>query len=280
MNKRTLLAFLAHPDDESFGPGGTLAKYAREGVDVHIVIATDGAAGSVVEDYEEQRSELAQVRRGELERAVEILGATLYDFGYRDSGYKNDPPNNDHPEAFINCDMDEAVARMVHLLREIRPNVVITHDETGGYFHPDHIHCHKVMMASLPVAEDPDYAGCELPPHKLDRLYFTALPNTFLKIVIFMIKLRRGDPTRMGRNKDIDMTSLGQPQEKIHARIDIRPTWEVKRLASAEHQSQGGGGFARIFPKFVAKRLFGREFFMRGFPTAEDGFRETDLFPG
>ena len=181
MTQKRLLAFLAHPDDESFGPGGTLAKYAREGVEVHIVIATDGAAGSVVEDYEEARSELAKVRKGELARAVEILDAKLYDFGYRDSGYKNDPVHNDHPDAFINCDMDEAVCKMVGLLRLIRPQVVITHDETGGYFHPDHIHCHDIMVAALEAAADESYAGSDLEVYRPDRLYFTAIPNTFLK---------------------------------------------------------------------------------------------------
>ena len=274
---RTLLAFLAHPDDESFGPGGTLAKYAREGVDVHIVIATDGAAGSVEEAFAEQRAQLAEVRAGELERAVEVLGGTLHRLDYRDSGYKNDEPNNGHSEAFINADMDEAVGKMVHLLREIRPQVVVTHDETGGYFHPDHIQCHEVMKRAFVAAADPDYVA-KLAPHRPDRLYYTALPNTAIRIFTFLIRLRRGDPTRQGRNQDIDLTQLGQPPSKIHARIDIRDYWEIKQQASAEHASQGGGGFARRIPRFLATWVFGREHFMRGYPEAADGFRETDLF--
>ncbi|HZD11702.1 MAG TPA: PIG-L family deacetylase, partial [Candidatus Binatia bacterium] len=136
--KRTLLAVLAHPDDESFGPGGTLARYAAQGVDVHIVIATNGAAGSVVEEYEAAREQLAQVRREEVEAAVEILGAELHLLGYRDSGYIGDPAN-EHPEALINVDKREAAAEVVRLIRELRPQVVLTHDEFGGYFHPDHI---------------------------------------------------------------------------------------------------------------------------------------------
>lgn len=98
--KKALLAVLAHPDDESFGPGGTLARYAREGVDVHIAIATDGAAGSVAEGYETAREQLATVRAEELKKAVNILGATLHNLGYRDSGYIGDPANQ-HPAAFI-----------------------------------------------------------------------------------------------------------------------------------------------------------------------------------
>ena len=274
---RKLLAFLAHPDDESFGSGGTLAKYAREGVDVHIVIATDGAAGSVEEAYAEQRTQLAEVRAGELERAVAVLGGTLHRLDYRDSGYKNDEPNNSHPDAFINADMDEAVGKMVRLLREIRPQVVITHDETGGYFHPDHIQCYEVMSRAFVKAGDPNYED-GLAPYRPDRLYYTALPNTAIRFFTFLIRLRGGDPTRQGRNQDIDMTALGQPPSKIHARIDVRDSWDIKQQASAEHGSQGGGGFARRVPKFMAKWVFGREHFMRGHPEAVDGFRETDLF--
>ena len=137
--KKTLLAILAHPDDESFGPGGTLAKLAAEGVDVHIAIATDGAAGSVAEGYEEAREKLAAVRAVELEKAVEILGGTLHRLGYRDSGMKGDVANQ-HPDAFINADHFSAIGKVVKLIREIQPHVVVTHDETGGYFHPDHIH--------------------------------------------------------------------------------------------------------------------------------------------
>ncbi|MBP7593605.1 MAG: PIG-L family deacetylase, partial [Chloroflexi bacterium] len=99
-NKR-LLAVLAHPDDESFGPGGTFARYAAEGVDVHIAIATDGVAGSVAEGFEDTLQDLVNVRARELDAAVKILGATLHKLGYRDSGYINDPANH-HPEAFIN----------------------------------------------------------------------------------------------------------------------------------------------------------------------------------
>ena len=94
--KKVLLAVLAHPDDESFGPGGTLAKYAAEGVDVHICITTDGAAGSVEAGFEEARNELVAVRAQELDRAISVLGATLHRFDYRDSG--DDSGNLDLPD--------------------------------------------------------------------------------------------------------------------------------------------------------------------------------------
>ena len=151
--KKTLLAILAHPDDESFGPGGTLAKYAHEGTDVHVVIATDGAAGTASEGYEDKQAELAAHRMGELKRATDILGVTLHCLDYRDSGMSGDPAN-EHPDAFINADETEAVGRLVALIRQLKPQVIITHDETGGYFHPDHIQCWKLTTKAVSVSAD------------------------------------------------------------------------------------------------------------------------------
>ena len=112
---RRLLAVLAHPDDESFGIGGTLARYADEGADVHIAIATDGVAGSVAAGYEHTLVELAAVRHKELETAAAALGGTLHTFGYRDSGYIGDPANQ-HPDAFINADEHEAIGlSLIHI---------------------------------------------------------------------------------------------------------------------------------------------------------------------
>lgn len=278
MTRRALLAVLAHPDDESFGPGGTLAKYARAGVEVHIAIATDGAAGSVAEGYEDSRSELAAVRTKELEAAVKILGGTLYMLNYRDSGYVGDPAN-EHPEAFINADMTEATGRIVQLIREIRPQVVLTHDETGGYLHPDHIMCWKITKPAFEVAGDgSQYAELGLEPFRPGRLYYTAIPDRWLKVAIFMTRLRRQDPTKVGRNKDIDLTKIGQSADKITTRVNVAETWETKRLASAEHKTQGGGGGFGFFPKWVQKRLFNKEFFMRAYPEPRPGERETDMF--
>ncbi|MCA9932833.1 MAG: PIG-L family deacetylase [Ardenticatenaceae bacterium] len=278
MTKR-LLAVLAHPDDESFGPGGTFARYAAEGVDVHIAIATDGAAGSVASGYEEAREKLAEVRAGELETAVSVLGATLHTLGYRDSGYINDPANQ-HPEAFINADEYEAIGRVVRLIREIQPQVVVTHDETGNYFHPDHIFCWKITTPAFHAAGDPtQYPDIGPAPYQPQRLYYTAFPNTMIKFYTFLMRLRGQDPRHAGRNKDIDFTRLGFPRNKIHAVIDYRDYWDVKREASAKHASQGGGtGNSRALPEWFQRRFLARETYIRAVPPVPDGFRETDLF--
>ncbi len=280
MQKR-LLAVLAHPDDESFGLGGTLAKYAAAGVDVHIAIATDGVAGSVAEGYEHTKEDLINVRTQELEAAVAVLGGTLHMLGYRDSGYINDPAN-DHPEAFINSDEHEAVGRVVALIRSIQPQVVLTHDETGGYYHPDHIHCWKITTAAYFAAADPQqYPEIGPAAYKAQRLYNSAFPNTSVKVFTLFMRLTGKDPTKVGRNKDIDLTRLGIPRKKLNARIDYRDFWDVKRAASAEHPSQGGRGGSRFgMPEWLQRRFMAKEYYIRMDPPMRDGKYVKDLFDG
>lgn len=275
---KTLLTILAHPDDESFGMGGTLAKYGQEGVAVHIAIATDGAAGSVAEGYEEAREQLAAVRAVELDKAVAELGATLHRLGYRDSGMPNDPANQ-HPDAWINADDYEAIGRVVRLIRETKPDVVVTHDETGGYYHPDHIQCWKIVTPAFTAAADPEQYPEMGEPHQAQRLYYSAVAKSFFKWRIAIVRLRGEDPTQVGRNKDIDLTRLGHPSEKIHTLINIRQYWDAKIAASQHHASQGGGTtFLRYMPLWLFKILFGRESYMRAYPPVPDGYQETDFF--
>lgn len=279
---RRLLAVLAHPDDESFGPGGTLAKYAGEGVEVHVAICTDGAAGSVTEEFEAARDRLVEIRMQELEAAVEILGVRLHLLGFRDSGYIGDPANED-PQSFMNIDAEQAVRPLVQLIRSIRPQVLITHDETGGYFHPDHIKAHEVTVAAFHAAGDSDqYPDIGPQPYRPQRLYYTAFPDRWLRFYRVVMRLRGQDPRRMGRNQDVDFTNLGRPMSELDARINTFDAWDRKMAASAEHRSQGGdsGGFASWMPRWLQKRLLSREYFIRGYPPPEDGERIDDLFEG
>lgn len=277
--KKTLLAVVAHPDDESYGIGGTLARYAAEGVEVHVAVATDGAAGSVDENWNGNRSKLAQVREEELKAAVKVLGAHLHMLGYRDSGYLGDPAN-EHPQAFANLDLEEPVGRVVELIRTLRPQIVITHDETGGYFHPDHIQCYKVTTAAFHASGDPEqYPDIGPEAYRPDRLYYSAFSQAMTRRFIFLLRLRGQDPTKIGRNSDIDLTQLGVPEEKITAEISYGKYWDVKGMASAEHASQGGGtGFSRLLPVWLQKLFLAKESYIRAYPPAPAGFKEADLF--
>jgi LmbE family N-acetylglucosaminyl deacetylase len=278
-SRRSLLAVLAHPDDESYGMGGTLARYSREGVDVHVAIATDGAAGSIDPRWQGDRSRLAEARAGELRRATDVLGAQLHILGYRDSGYIGDPAG-EHPLAWINADKSEAVGRVVALIRELRPDVLVTHDETGGYYHPDHIQCCTIVTAAFHAAADPaQYPQIGPEPFQPDRFYYSAFSNSWVRFLILYMRLKRQDPRRAGRNQDIDYTRIGLPPEMITTTIDYRAYWDVKMAAGAQHGSQGGGtSFSRMFPTWLQKRFFGQETYIRVYPPLPRGQKEKGFF--
>jgi mycothiol S-conjugate amidase len=273
----TLLAVVAHPDDESFGIGGTLARCVGEGWDVHVVVATDGVAGSVVKGHEASLTDLVAVRQKELETAVAILGIKLHNLGYRDSGYVNDAANG-HPDAFIQASQNEVVGRLVTLTRHIRPQIVITHDEMGNYFHPDHIYCCTTTTLAFHAAGDPEqYPEAGL-VHQPERLYYIAFSNRWIKFYTLLLRLRRQDPRRMGRNKDIDLTRLGVPPHRLHAVIDYGDYWEIKKEASAAHSSQGGSTPRnRALPEWFMRRFMAKETFIRAHPPTPDGYRVKNL---
>jgi LmbE family N-acetylglucosaminyl deacetylase len=279
--QRALLAVLAHPDDESYGPGGSLARYARCGVDVHVAIATDGAAGSIDDKWAGDRSRLTEARIEELASATKILGVTLHTLGYRDSGYIGDEANR-HPAAFINSDIEEAVCRVVKLIREIRPQVVLTHDETGGYYHPDHIQCYKITTAAFHAAGDPEkYPNIGPAPYQPQKLYYSVFSYRWTRFMVRLMRLRGMDPTRAGRNKDVDLTGLGVDPARITTKINYRQYWDIKRAAGTAHGSQGGGSsYTRLFPGWLQKLIFSNETFMLAYPPPKPGLKEKDFFEG
>jgi mycothiol S-conjugate amidase len=174
---RTLLAVHAHPDDESSKGAGTFARYADEGVRTVIVTCTGGEAGEILNPAMDQPGVLErmpELRREELAKALEILQVSQHYFlGYRDSGMA-DTETNKHPDAFVNADLDEAVGRLVKILREERPQVVLTYDERGGYPHPDHVRTHEVSVAAFEAAGDPARYPEAGEPFQPSKLYYFA----------------------------------------------------------------------------------------------------------
>jgi mycothiol S-conjugate amidase len=154
------MAVHAHPDDESSKGAATLAKYAREGVDVMVATLTGGERGSVLNpamDRPEVLANLPALRRAEMDKAREILGVEQRFLGFVDSGLPEGDPLPPLPEGcFALTPLEEATAPLVRLMREFRPHVILTYDESGGYPHPDHIMTHKVTMAAFDAAADPD----------------------------------------------------------------------------------------------------------------------------
>jgi LmbE family N-acetylglucosaminyl deacetylase len=176
--------------------------------------------------------------------------------------------------------VDEVAAKVVHYMRLLQPQVVVTSDPIGGYKHPDHIAIHKATVRAFELSADPSYQN-DLPPFKPDKLYYQTMPKQFIRWAVRLAPLLRMDPHRFGRNGDIDLASLLEEGDfPIHARIDCRSVRQVRDEATACHSSQlGGGGMSQRGPVAFLRRYFGlTETFMRAYPVPQNGLREKDLF--
>ena len=277
---KTILAVLAHPDDESFGLGGTLALYGRKGYRTYYLCATRGEAGTVDEEHLNGFKDTAELRTDELQRAAKVLGLQdVFFLGYRDSGMPG-AEENKHPNAQINHAIDEVASRIVKYIRELKPDIVITHDPIGGYRHPDHIHLHKATKLAFEKADDASFHPEAGAPFKPRALYYQVFPRGVLKWAVRLMRLFGQDPTKFGRNKDVNILELADVDFPVHVRLDIRPVADVKLEAGAQHASQGGGQPRRGWFGFFAKIWGDREEYMRAYPImAEHGFRRrSDLF--
>jgi LmbE family N-acetylglucosaminyl deacetylase len=278
---KTILAVLAHPDDESFGLGGALALYASRGYDTYLVCATRGEVGTVDEEHLNGFKDIAELRTEELRRAAKYLGLKeVFFLGYRDSGMPGTEENK-HPEAQINHPIDEVAGHVVKYIRELKPDIVLTFDPIGGYKHPDHIHVHKATLLAFENADNASFHPEAGLPFKPRALYYQVFPRKFLKWMTRLLALTGKDPTKWGRNGDINLNELAEVEFPVHVRLDIGPVAEVKRQAGAQHASQGGVGMRRGLMGFVS-RLFGEnEDYMRAYPPVNGRVRRKhDLFDG
>ncbi len=171
-----LMCVHAHPDDESSKGAATMARYAREGVDVLVVTLTDGSRGSVLNpamDRPEVQADITAVRAAEMDRAREILGVRQVFLGFVDSGLPEGDPLPPLPEGcFAVGDLEEQTEALVRVVRQQRPHVMTTYDEHGGYPHPDHIRCHQVTVAAFDAAGDPDRFPDAGEPWQPLKLYY------------------------------------------------------------------------------------------------------------
>jgi len=277
---RVLLAVFAHPDDESFGPGGTLAKYASEGVEIWLACATDGDVGTVDSAALSSYASTAQLRAAELCCAAQALGLRGVDFyAYRDSGMAG-APDNQHPKSLFQAPTEDVVGKIVASIRQHRPQVILCDNEYGGYGHPDHIKLHQATVQAFSAAADPRLYPATGPAHAAERLYYTAFTPGLLKWLVRFMPLVGRNPHRFGRNADIDLVEILKWETPIHVRIDVRHYLDTKSRASACHRSQAGPSESfRGLPGFVVRKMFGYETFIQGYPAPVAGGRiGKDLF--
>ncbi len=279
--KYTLLAVLAHPDDETFGTGGTLAYYANKGVSVHLVCATRGEVGEMPPDMMHGFASVAEVREYELRCASQTLGISGLTFlDYRDSGMPGSQENT-HPRALAAQSIDKVAARVVTHIRRLKPQVVITFDPIGGYRHPDHIAIHKATVLAFDLAARSDYIDPEnLSPHQADRLFYQTISRGYLRAGIFLWRITGHNPRKFGRNKDIDMVEIADINYPIHARINYADVVDIRDKASACHASQGGKEIAGGIQKWMRKFFQSTELFMQAYPVPTTKKPITDLFTG
>jgi N-acetyl-1-D-myo-inositol-2-amino-2-deoxy-alpha-D-glucopyranoside deacetylase len=243
---RRVLFVHAHPDDETINNGATMARYVAEGAAVTLLTCTLGEEGEVLvpelaQLAADQADQLGGYRIGELAAAMAALGVTDWRFlggagRYRDSGMM-DTPANDKPRAFWRADLDEAVAHAVAVVREVRPQVVVTYDEVGGYGHPDHIQAHRVAMGAVAAAGDPAYRPDLGAPWDVAKVYWNAMPRSVVQAGIdAMAALGEASPFEgLG---DLDEVPFMVPDDVVTTAVDGRAHAGRKDAAMRAHPTQ------------------------------------------
>ncbi len=236
----------AHPDDETINNGATMARYVAEGASVTLLTCTLGEEGEVLvpelaQLAADQADQLGGYRIGELAAAMAALGVTDWRFlggagHYRDSGMM-DTPANDKPRAFWRADLDEAVAHAVAVVREVRPQVVVTYDEVGGYGHPDHIQAHRVAMGAVAAAADPSYRPDLGAAWDVAKVYWNAMPRSVVQAGIdAMAALGEASPFEgLG---DLDEVPFMVPDGVVTTAVDGRTHADRKDAAMRAHPTQ------------------------------------------
>ena len=292
---RRLLLVHAHPDDETINNGATMAGYRAQGAAVTLITCTRGEEGEVLvpalsQHAASRENTLGAYREGELAAAMKELDVTDFHFlgapdrQYRDSGMIGTLPN-ENVDCFWRADLDEAAGRLVEIIRDRKPQVMISYDEYGGYGHPDHIKAHQIAMRAVELAADSHFGSTE--PWEVSKIYWSAIPrsalhgsltstNIFMKV---FIKLFNYVPSQW----------LALPfvkaDEVVTSKFDGEIFLSQKLAALRAHETQliiDGDLFK--FSKRLATRVSGTEFYIRvkgeaGAPYDERG-RETDLFAG
>jgi len=276
----TLLAVLAHPDDETFGMGGTLALYARQGVNVYLVCATRGEAGEVEANYLEGYGSIAERRESELCCASKLLALKgVYFLDYRDSGMAGSADNH-HPESLVAAPEIQVVRDVVHYIRKLKPQVVITFDPIGGYRHPDHIAIQRATEKAFFAASDPLAFPEDLPAFSPQKLYFHTMPKTYLRLAMKILPLLGKDTRKFGKNQDIDLTLIASENFPTHAVVNYAAVSEIREKASACHASQGGDKMSKSLLGRLLRIRLKKDTFMRAYPPPENRRVENDLFEG
>lgn len=282
-----LLFVHAHPDDETLTTGGTIARYAADGADVHVVTCTLGEEGEVIGERYAQLAvdaadQLGGYRIGELTAALSALGVREPIFlggpgRWRDSGMAGTQPRRHR--RFIDADMREAVGELVGIIRLLRPHVVVTYDPDGGYGHPDHIQAHRVTTEAVAAAGGDDYQGA---PWSVPKVYWTVMSRSAMAA-----GLERLDDVPDGWARvSIDDVPFGYAEDAIDAVVDVGDHLPAKLAALRAHATQvtvAPNGRSLALSNSIALPIATEEHYVLVSGTAGDRDHrgwETDLLAG
>ncbi|HEV8545372.1 MAG TPA: PIG-L family deacetylase [Candidatus Limnocylindrales bacterium] len=293
----TLMTVHAHPDDETIGTGGTMAKAVQAGHRVVLVTCTRGELGEIVVkelDTPDNHRRLGETRAAELESAMGVLGVEEWEnLGYRDSGMMDDAGNRD-PRCFWQADLDEAARRLVWLIREYRPDVVTTYNAFGGYGHPDHIRVHDVAVRAVPRAGDPSWY-----PEQLEggleswapaKFYEQATPDSVrramnermaeLGVDSFWLPPKDSTPEQLAEYEE-RLGKMLAPDDTITTWVDISDVLELKWNALEKHVTQISADFPFMKLGIDGWREFwARETYILRESHVVTAFPEADVFAG
>ena len=284
MENLRLLLVHAHPDDETINNGATMALYSERGVKVTLVTCTRGEEGEVLVPElahlaSNQEDKLGKHREGELSDAMAVLGVKDFRFLgapqkiYRDSGMMDTEPNK-RSDNFWNADLDEAAAHLVEIILEVKPQVMVTYDEIGGYGHPDHIQAHRVAMRAAELARTKGW--------EIQKIYWNTIPKSVIEQGIEAMKGTGNQFFGVDKAEDFP---FAQPDELVTTVIDAEKYAERKMQAMKAHPTQISvdGPFFALSDNLGFK-VWGQEFYRlvygkKGSNLNADG-REIDLFSG
>jgi mycothiol S-conjugate amidase len=281
--RKALLALHAHPDDESSKGSGTMARYAKEGVRVALVCATGGEEGDILNprmDKPGVKERMAELRKEELEAACSILGVEeVYDLGYRDSGMPK-TESNKHPDAFWNADPEEAVGKIVAIIRKERPEVVLSYDESKGYEHPDHLRIHEWGRRAYEEAGDPAKHPGAGEPWTPSKLYYFATFTKKRMTILHEAAAGEGIESPFAGFLD-HWDEMGFEDPQVTTQIDVADFLELRTKALLAHATQiDPDSFWFAIPDDLQRRVYPWEDYTLVASTVDTPTPESDLFAG
>ena len=275
----------AHPDDESSKGAATCARYVDEEREVVVVTCTGGERGSILNPAMNRPGvldDMPAIRRAEMARAAEILGVSHRWLGYVDSGLPEGDPLPPLPEGcFALGDLDEQVGTLVAVIRELRPHVLVTYDERGGYPHPDHIRCHEISVAAFDAAGDPDRYPEAGEPWQPLKLYYSHGFSRARMEAFHAALLERGLESPYGEWLANWSSDTPDPGARVTTRVQCADWFPVRDKALLAHATQIDPE-SRWFlvPEDLQREVWPTEDYELVRSLVESSLPEDDLFAG